>query len=290
MTQTAEAETIQRLRLLITTDGAKAQKEAKVGSAPGTRSPSPAALAASYTQVRGDIDLSPATLRNLEMGRRSREELTRRANRTRLIMDQEKRAKESGEERSRGRSSQRRKEQEQPEEAEKKRCKSASTWTPPRRNSVSPVRCISPHNCRDSATGGCRHKLLDSTRRSRSTTPEARESSSASREIQDRYTRMMNLERERMREVWCRMEKEQKALLDTRDGMTKLMAKGTTELWRLKQRMECLLKGFENKICDACGEENKSRAKREEAARSRERSEEAARRRPLANREDPRSP
>ena len=60
--------------------------------------------------------------------------------------------------------------------------------------------------------------------------------------------RMINLERERMREVWCRMEKEQKALLDTRDGMTKLMAKGTTELWRLKQRMECLLKGFENKI------------------------------------------
>ena len=86
------------------------------------------------------------------------------------------------------------------------------------------------------------------------------------------------------------MEKEQKDLLDTRDGMTKLMAKGTTELWHLKQRMECLLKGFENKICDACGEENKSRAKREEAARSRERSEEAARRRPSANREDPRSP
>ena len=46
---------------------------------------------------------------------------------------------------------------------------------------------------------------------------------------------MMNLERERMTEVWTRMEKEQKALLDTRDGMTKLMAKGTTELWHLKQ-------------------------------------------------------
>ena len=93
-----------------------------------------------------------------------------------------------------------------------------------------------------------------------------------------------------MREVWTRMESEQKALLDTRDGMTKLMAKGTTELWRLKQRMECLLKGFEKKIYDACGEENKSRAKHEEEARSRDRSKEAARRRPLANREDPRSP
>ena len=50
--------------------------------------------------------------------------------------------------------------------------------------------------------------------------------------------RMMNLERERMREFWTRMEKEKKALLDTKDGMTKLMAKGTTELWCLKQRME----------------------------------------------------
>ena len=59
MTQTAEAETIQRLRLRITADGAKDQKEAKVGSAPGTQSPSPAALAASYTQVRGDISLFP---------------------------------------------------------------------------------------------------------------------------------------------------------------------------------------------------------------------------------------
>ena len=78
----------------------------------------------------------------------------------------------------------------------------------------------------------------------------------ALREIQDRYTRMMNLEREKMREVWCRMEKEQNALLDTRDRMTKLMSKGTTELWRHRQRMECLLKGFENKICNTRGEKN----------------------------------
>ena len=47
-------------------------------AAPGSRSPSPAALANSYTQVRGDSNFSPATLRNLEMGRRSREEVTRR--------------------------------------------------------------------------------------------------------------------------------------------------------------------------------------------------------------------
>ena len=153
-----------------------------------------------YVQVQGESDLSPATLRILERGRRTREEATRRANRTRLLMDQENRAKESAEDRSRSRSSQRRKEQEEPEEVEKKRCKSASTWTTPRRRSLSPpppVRCISPHNCRDSATGGCRHKLLDSTQRSRSTTPKPRENPEASREIQDRYMRMMNLERER---------------------------------------------------------------------------------------------
>ena len=60
------------------------------------------------------------------------------------------------------------------------------------------------------------------------------------------YMKMMNIERVRMREVWTRMEKEQRALLDTKDGMTKLVAKGTLDLWRLKQRMECLFKGFEN--------------------------------------------
>ena len=83
------------------------------------------------------------------------------------------------------------------------------------------------------------------------------------------------------------MKKEQAALLDTRDGVLKLVTKGTTELWRLKQRMECLLKGFENKICEACSEENKSRDKREEAAKSRARSEEVARRRPSSDRENP---
>ena len=79
---------------------------------------------------------------------------------------------------------------------------------------MSPIRCISPHNCRDSDTGGCRHKLLDPNRRSSSVTPKARENPTASRKMQ--YMRMMNLERERMRDVWTRMEMEQKALLDTK--------------------------------------------------------------------------
>ena len=63
-----------------------------------------------------------------------------------------------------------------------------------------------------------------------------------------------------MKEFWCRMKKGQTALLDTRDGMLKLAAKGTTELWRLK-------KGFENKICEARSEETRSRDRLEEVAR-----------------------
>ena len=70
----------------------------------------------------------------------------------------------------------------------------------------------------------------------------------------------MDLERERMKEFWCRMKKGQTALLDTLDGMLKLAAKGTIELWRLK-------KGFENKICEARSKETRSRDRLEEVAR-----------------------
>ena len=70
------------------------------------------------------------------------------------------------------------------------------------------------------------------------------------------------------------MKKGQTPLLDTREKMLKLAANGTTELWRLKQRLECLMKGFENKICEA----------RSEKTRSRDRLEEVARRGPSSNR------
>ena len=88
---------------------------------PRSRSPSPAALAALYVKVRGASNLSPATLRNLERGRRSREEATRRDNRTRLLIGQGSMDQGSAEDSDRSRSSQRRKEQEDPEEVEKKR-------------------------------------------------------------------------------------------------------------------------------------------------------------------------
>ena len=168
---------------------------------------------------------------------------------------------------------------EEPGEAEKRRYRSASRWTPPKKRSISPqgpIRCTSPHNYRSSATGGCRSQFINPNasgsgvpagRRSMSLTPEGRERSPATREKVTRWPGTQDLEREWMKEVWCRMEKEQTALLDTWDGMLKLAAKGTTDLWRLKQRLECLMKGFENKICQACSEETRSRDRREEVAR-----------------------
>ena len=78
-------------------------------------------------KVRGASDLCPATLRNLERGRRSREEASRRANRNRLLIDQGSMNQGLVEDSDRSRSSQRRKEQEDPEEVEKKRCRPAST-------------------------------------------------------------------------------------------------------------------------------------------------------------------
>ena len=78
--------------------------------------------------------------------------------------------------------------EEELDEAEKRRCRLASTWTPPRKRSISPqggtIRCKSPHICRSAATGGCRSRFIDpnpSTQsgraeisRSRSMTPEGR--------------------------------------------------------------------------------------------------------------------
>ena len=129
-------------------------------------------------------------------------------------------------------------------------------------------------------------QVRDPNRRSMSVTPEGRRRSPASRESLDRCTRMMATERERMKEVWCRMGKEQAALLEARDGMLKLTAKGTTELWRLKTCMADQVKDFEKRICAANSEDTLSRERREEAARI----EEVARRRPLSNREHTVSP
>ena len=98
-------------------------------------------------------------------------------------------------------------------------------------------------------------------------TPEDRERSSPTGERLSRWPRLQDLERERMNGVWSRLEKEQAALFDTRDALLKLAGKGMTDLWRLKQRMECIMAGLKDKLCEACSDETRSRDRREEEAR-----------------------
>ena len=86
-----------------------------------------------------------------------------------------------------------------------------------------------------------------------------RERSPPTGEKLSRWPRLQDLERERMNGVWSRMEKEQAALMDTRDALLKLAGKGTTDLWRLKQRMECIMAGPKDKLCEACRDESSSR-------------------------------
>ena len=248
--------------------------------APRAQSPSPRALAAEYTQVPGASDPYPATLESLERGRKE----GRMAARTRMILDRERRDNKAREERSRSRSRPRSQEQQMRGEEEKRRCRSATTWNPPSDEGASvtssasewvkedPIRCTSPHNCRRAEAGGCRSQVRDPNRRSRSATPEDRRRSLASQESLDRCTRMMTRERERMKEVWDRMRKEQAALMEARDGMAKLTAKGITELWRLKTRMSDQLKDYEKRIATAASEDNQSRETRKKAARVQARS------------------
>ena len=130
--------------------------------------------------------------------------------------------------------------EEEKNETEKRRFRSASTWTPPRKRSISPqggtIRCKSPHLCRNAAAGGCRSRFRDpNPSRNRSMTPEDRERSPTMREKLARWPRVDSLEKERMSRVWSRMEREQAAISDTRDALLKEAGKGTTALWRMKQ-------------------------------------------------------
>ena len=61
----------------------------------------------------------------------------------------------------------------------------------------------------------------------------------------------MERERERMKEVWERLKKEQTALTEAKDGLSKLMTKGTTDIWRMKSRMAEQLREYEGKIAAA---------------------------------------
>ena len=240
--------------------------------APRARSPSPMTLAAEYKNGRGASDLSAATLESLERQRRSMAEITTLANRARLARDTARRNRGEREERSRSRSRSRqgRPERQHRGEGGARRCKAATTWSPPsegaaetmvaasasasasissasssssaperstaaQRNSGDqsgahecwtcheivegnhvkrdPVRCRSPHVCRRAETGGCGSQIGDS---SRSVTPER---PPADQQNLDRCTKLMEKERERMKEVWERLRKEQTALMKARDGL-----------------------------------------------------------------------
>ena len=74
----------------------------------------------------------------------------------------------------------------------------------------------------------------------------------------DRCTRSMERERVRMKEVWERLRKEQTALKEVREGFSKIMSKGTTNIWRMKANMAEQLKGYERKIAAAATEDNQT--------------------------------
>ena len=86
----------------------------------------------------------------------------------------------------------------------------------------------------------------------------------------DRYTRTMERDRERMKEVWERLRKEQTVLKEVREGFSKLMSKRTTDIWRMKANMGEQLKGYERKIAAAATEDNQTREARERATKEQE--------------------
>ena len=75
---------------------------------------------------------------------------------------------------------------------------------------------------------------------------------------------MEDLEKERMNRVWSRMEREQAAISDTRDALLKEAGKGTTALWRMKQRVEDIMAGLRETLCEACRDECRGQEWREE--------------------------
>ena len=86
----------------------------------------------------------------------------------------------------------------------------------------------------------------------------------------DRCTEMMIDERERVKEVWERLRREQSALLEAREDLSKLLTKGTTDIWRMKSKMTEQLKTYEKRIAEAAMEDNQIRETRERKAKERE--------------------
>ena len=85
-----------------------------------------------------------------------------------------------------------------------------------------------------------------------------------------RWAKDLKGERDRMSEVWDRLKKEQKALQEVKEEMSKLVARGTTDMWRLKSRMLEQLREYEGKIAAAAAEDDQSRKARERMAKEKE--------------------
>ena len=82
------------------------------------------------------------------------------------------------------------------------------------------------------------------------------------REKLTRWPRVDSLEKDHLSQIWSRMEREQAAILDTRDALFKEAGKGTTALWRMKQRVEDIMVGLRETLCETCWEECRGQERR----------------------------
>ena len=132
------------------------------------------------------------------------------------------------------------------------------------------MRCKSPHLCRNAANGGCRDELKDPSPspRSRSMTPEDRGRSPTMQEKLARWPKVDNLEKERLGRAWSMMERERRAISDTRDALLMEAGKGSSAMWRQNRRVEEIMADLRETLCDNCREEGRAHEREQCGSRS----------------------
>ena len=242
------------------------------------RSPSP--LSNLYSQVRGSDP--PVTQASLEDGRKRREEESRRVRARTKILDQvrgavqttfkdpitpktpkrrERTESEDGQWSQKRGSSEAGSKDREMEEKDRRRVRSASTWTLPRKRSASPSgrkgRCRSPHLCRSTVFGGCRHKLRNPSpdSRSRSMTPEDTGHSPTMQERMTRWPRVDNMEQARLNLAWEMLERERRTVTEAKDALLIKAGRGANAMSSMTQRVEEIVTGLKVLYCTGCGEE-----------------------------------
>ena len=88
------------------------------------------------------------------------------------------------------------------------------------------------------------------------------------REKLARWPRVDSLKKEHLSRVWSRMEREQAAILDTKDALLKEAGKGITTLWRMKQRVDDIMEGLRETLCETCREECRGQEREQREERS----------------------